>query len=190
MTSAAEQLTMVRGIVTATKDRMESVHVDRKTGYGNINMTPEIWLRDEGGAEHRYSGDMFDAAQLGHDVAVVIKRTSGKPLAFANFTGNFVQDAKELRTSTSFGSILGGAIVVAVVLALPGLFVWVALAESFGLLDAAFTGTGFQIYPVILAVSALVGMKVWAKRYRKRTDTLKAEIDSLLVAAQAEKRLD
>jgi hypothetical protein len=165
---------------------MGSVRVDRKTGYGNIRTTPELWLRDAGGTEHRYSGDLFGAAQPGHDVAVVIKRTSGRPIAFANFSSNWVQDAKELRTSTSFGSILGGAIGAAVILALPGLFVWGALAEPFGLLDAAFTGTGFQIYGVVLLVCAFIGVNIWAKGYRERTDALKAEIDSLLIAAQAE----
>jgi len=114
----------------------------------------------------------------------VIKRTSGKPVAFANFTSNFVQDAKELRTSTSFGSILGGAIIAAIVLALPGLFVWGALAEPLGLLDAAFTGTGFQIYGVVLLVCAFIGMNIWAKGYRTRTDALKTEIDRLLVEQQ------
>ena len=186
MTSETGQLTLIRGTVTATKDRMESVHVDRKTAYGNIRTTPELWLRDAGGTEHRYFGDLFDAAQPGQDVAVVIKRTSGKPVTFANFTSKVVQDAKELRTSTSFGSILGGAIGAAVVLALPGLFVWGALAKPFGLLDAAFTGTGFQIYALVLVVCAFIGVNVWAKGYRERTDALKAEIDSLLVAAQAE----
>lgn len=187
MTSAAGQLTLIRGTVTATKDRMESVRVDRKTGYGNIRTTPELWLRDDSGTEHRYSGDLFSAVQPGNDVAVVVKRTSGKPVAFANFTSNFVQDDKELRASTSFGSILGGSIIAAVVLALPGLFVWSALAELFGLLDAAFTGTGFQIYGIVLLVCAYIGVNVWAKGYRERTDALKAEIDNLLVAAQAEK---
>lgn len=184
MTSPAGQLTLVRGTVTAIRDRMESVRVDRKTGYGKIRTTPDLWLRDEGGTEHRYSGDLFGAAQPGHDVAVVIKRTSGKPVAFANFTSNWVQDAKELQTSTSFGSILGGAIGAAVVLALPGLFVWGALAEPFGLLDAAFTGTGFQIYAVLLLVCAFIGVNAWAKGYRERTDALKAEIDRLLVEQQ------
>lgn len=186
MTSAAGQLALVRGIVTATKDRIGSVHVDRKTSYGNIRTTPELWLRDKDGEEQRYSGDLFGVAQPGHDVAVVIKRDSGKPVAFANFTSNVVQDAKELRTSTSLGSILGGSIIAAIVLALPGLFVWGALAEPFGLLDAAFTGTGFQIYGIALLVCTFIGVNVWAKGYRERTDALKAEIDSLLVAAQTE----
>ena len=186
MTSAAGQLALIRGTVTATKDRMDSVRVDRKTGYGNIHTTPEIWLRDEGGTEHRYSGELFGAAQPGHDVAVVIKQASGKPVAFANFSSNFVQNAKELRTSTSFGSTLGGSIIAAVVLALPGLFVWSALAETFGFLDAAFTGVGYQIYMVVLMFCAFIGVNVWAKGYRERTEPLKAEIDSLLVAAQAE----
>lgn len=50
MTSSAGQLTLIRGTVTAAKDRMETVRVDRKTGYGNIRTTPELWLRDESGA--------------------------------------------------------------------------------------------------------------------------------------------
>lgn len=186
MISASRQLALVRGIVTATKERMNSVHVDQKTGYGRINTTPELWLRDIDGTEHHYSGDMFDAAQPGHEVAVVIKRASGKPVAFANFTGNFVQDARELRYSTTLSANLTGTFFLTLILAVPGLFVWSALAEPFGLMDAAFSATGFQVYIVVLAACVFGGVKVWSKGYRERTDALKAEIDSLLVAAQTE----
>ncbi|MHA3915819.1 hypothetical protein [Halovulum sp. GXIMD14793] len=187
MKRTTEHLTLVRGTVTATRERLGSVNMNRKTGYGSVNTTSELWIRDSSNTEHQFYGDMFDAAQPGHDVAVVIKRSSGKPVAFANFTADFVRDAKELRTSTSFGSILAGAIGVTFILSLPGLIIWGALAETFGLLDAAFTGTGFQIYLVLMVVCAVFGIKVWAKGYRERTDVLKAEVDRLLILEQEAK---
>jgi hypothetical protein len=186
MSSASGQLALVRGTVTASKDRMDSIRVDRKTGDGRVSTTPEMWLRDIDGTEHHYSGDMFDAAQPGHEVAVVIKRASGKPVAFANFTGNFVQDAREIRYSTTIGANLTGTFFLTLILAVPGLFAWGALAEPFGLMDAAFSATGFQVYIVVLAACVFAGVKVWSKGYRERTDALKAEIDSLLVAVQSE----
>ncbi len=42
-----DQLTAVRGIVTACDERLHSVRVDRSTGYGKVNKSPELWLRDQ-----------------------------------------------------------------------------------------------------------------------------------------------
>ncbi len=176
------QLTMVRGVVTAAKEQMHSVRVDRKTGYGRINMTPELWLRDRDGQEHRYQGDMFDAAQPGHDVAVITKRPSGKPVAFANFSTGTVHDGAELNVSISLGSTLISTFGLCVLLVLPGLLVWAALLETVGLGDRAFTAGGFQIYIVVLVACVYAGLTFWSKAYRARSGALREEIDRLLMS--------
>ena len=184
MTDATVQLKMVRGVVTAAREQMHSVRVDRKTGYGRVNMTPELWLRDTDGKEYRYQGDMFNAAQPGHDVAVITKNQSGKPVAFANFTTELVDDGPELSVSTTFGSTLISTFGLCVLLALPGLFVWGMFLETLGLGDKAFTAGGFQIYIIVLVGCVYAGLHFWSKSYRERTDALRKDIDRLLSQAR------
>lgn len=179
------QLTIVRGMVAAAKEQMHSVRVDRKTGYGRINSTPELWLRDEDGIEHRYQGDMFDAAQPGHEVAVITRQVTGKPVAFANFTTGVVHDGDELTVSTSPGSTLISTFGLSLLLALPGALVWATLLGTIGLGDHAFSATGFQLYAVVLIACVYAGLRVWSKGYRERADALRAEIDRLLTSATA-----
>ncbi|PUB13701.1 hypothetical protein [Yoonia sediminilitoris] len=185
MTGYGGNLTIVRGVVTAAKEQMHSVRVDRKTGYSRINATRELWLRCEDGKEHRYQGDMFDAAQPGHEVAVVISTLSGKPVAFANFTTGVVHDGEELNVSTSLGATLISTFGLSLLIALPGLFVWSALLEIIGLGDHAFTGTGFQLYLVTLIACVYAGLTVWSKSYRERSSALRQEIDHLLTRETA-----
>ncbi|WP_299737215.1 hypothetical protein [uncultured Roseobacter sp.] len=184
MTSTGAQLTMVRGIVTTAKEQMQSVRVDRKTGYGRINTTPELWLRDGDDKQHRYQGDMFNAAQPGHDVAVVTKAPSGKPVAFANFTTGVVHDGSELSVSTSLGSNLISTLGLSVFFALPGLFVWGIVLETLGLGEKAFATGGFQVYIVLLVVCVYAGLTFWSKAYRERADALREDVDRLLSQAQ------
>lgn len=184
MTGSGAQLTMVRGIVTAAKEQMHSVRVDRKTGYGRINTTPELWLCDGDAKEHRYQGDMFNAAQPGHDVAVVIKVQSGKPVAFANFTTGVVHDGSELSVSTTLGANLVSTFGLSVLLGLPGLLVWGVVLETLGLGDRAFTAGGFQVYIVLLVACVYAGLTIWSKSYRERADALREDADRLLSQAQ------
>ena len=184
MTDATVQLKMVRGVVTAAREQMHSVRVDRKTGYGRVNTTPELWLRDADGKEHRYHGDMFAAAQPGHDVAVITRKLSGKPVAFANFTTEMVHDGPELSVSTTFGSTLISTFGFCVLLALPGLFVWGILLETLGLGDSAFTPVGFQIFIIVLVGCVYAGLRIWSKSYRARAGTLREDIDRLLSQAR------
>jgi hypothetical protein len=185
MTEATLQLTMVRGVVTTAREQMHSVRVDRKTGYGKVNTTPELWLRDADGKEHRYHGDMFAAAQPGHDVAVIIRKPSGKPVAFANFTTEVVHDGPELSVSTTFGSTLVSTFGLCVLLALPGLFVWGMLLETIGLGNSAFSAGGFQIFAIILVGCVYAGLRIWSKGYRERSGALRKEIDRLLTREAA-----
>ncbi|SFJ86757.1 hypothetical protein [Jannaschia pohangensis] len=176
------QLAMVRGTVTAAKEQIHSVRVDRHSGYGRVNTTPELWLRDEKGQEHRYQGGMFGAAQPGHRVAVVTRRTSGKPVAFANFTTGMVHDGEELTISTSVGSTITSTLGLSVLLALPGALVWAALLDTIGLGDHAFTAAGFQLYAFVLIACVYAGLRIWSRNYRERARALRDEIDRLLTA--------
>lgn len=183
------QLTMVRGTVTAATEHMHSVRVDRRSGYGRINTTPELWVRDTDGREHQYQGVMFATAQPGHEVAVISRSGSGKPLAFANFTNGVVHDSKELTISTSSGSTLISTLVFSLLLALPGALMWAALLNTIGLGDHAFSGIGVQAYAIILIAGVYAGLRVWSKAYRARASTLRSEIDQLLAADTAQKAI-
>ena len=123
-------------------------------------MTPELWLRDKDGKEYRYQGVMFEAAQPGHDVAVIAKHTSGKPVAFANFTTGVVQDSDAMTVNTSKGSTLLSTFGFSMLLALPGLIPWVLITETVGLGDKAFTTGGLQIYIIMLAASVYAGLQL------------------------------
>jgi low affinity Fe/Cu permease len=125
---------------------------------------------------------MFESAQPGHDVVVIANCASGKPMAFANFTTEIVHDAKELTYSTTLAANLSGTLIAALVLALPGLFIWGLIMETIDLGDRAFTAGGLQVFLVLLVVCVYAGVTIYAKSYRERTDALKAKIDRLLLA--------
>uniref|UniRef100_UPI001D09B471 hypothetical protein n=1 Tax=Roseobacter weihaiensis TaxID=2763262 RepID=UPI001D09B471 len=180
MNGTRAHLLLVRGTVTTARDKMQSVRVDRQTGYGRINATPELWLRDEHGKEHRFQGDIFEAAQPAHDVAVISRPSSNRPVAFANFTTGVVHDSDELTISTSIVSTLISTFGLSVLLALPGAFVWATLLNAIGLGDHAFSTTGFEVYALILIACVYAGIAVWSKSYRARAAALRDGIDRFL----------
>ncbi|GFE65097.1 hypothetical protein [Litoreibacter roseus] len=180
MTVVTASLDVVRGIVTACKKQMDSVRINQTTGYGKINGTCELWLRDSAGHEHRYQGELFEAAQPGHEVAVVSDRTSGKLLAFANLTTQKVHDAAELSVKTTPGATLISTFGFSLLLAFPGLFPWFMMLDAIGLADNAFSAAGLQNYVVLLLGCVFAGVTIWSKRYEERTARLKAEINRVL----------
>jgi hypothetical protein len=180
MIAAEVSLHVVRGTVTVAKEQVHSVRVNQTTGYGKINSTPELWLRDSDGHEHRYEGQFFGATQIGHDVAVVSDRTSGKLIAFANLTTQKVHEVANLTIKTTPGATLVSTFGFSLLLALPGLFLWFMTLDAIGLADSAFSATGLQIYVVLLFVCAFAGVTIWSKRYEERIARLKAEIDRVL----------
>lgn len=188
MNGTRAQLLLVRGTVTTAREKMQSVRVGRQSGCGRINTTPELWIRDVDGKEHRYQGDIFSAAQPGHEVAVISRPGSEKPLAFANFTTGMVHDGDELTVSTSMGSTLISTLGLCVLLALLGALVWGALLNTFGLGDHAFSGAGFQIFAVVLIACVYAGLRAWSKGYRERAGALRDEIDHLLIRAAGTER--
>ncbi|WP_372572631.1 hypothetical protein [Ruegeria jejuensis] len=184
MTVVSGQLDLVRGTVTSRSDTLDSVRVDRKTGYGKINKILELWLRDASGTEHRYQGNLFEAARAGHDVAVVVRKSSGKPVAFVNLTTGVVHEDRELTVKTTVQARLFDTFWFSLLGALPGLFVWYALLDVVGLSDSAFSAVGLQIYILVLSVSVFSGLTVWSKGYADRTEKLRHEIDSLIEQSQ------
>lgn len=106
-------------------------------------------------------------------------------MAFANFTTGLVHDGVDLNASTSLGATLMSTFGLSVLLAPPGLLVWGAVLEVFGLGERAFTAGGFQIYIVLLAASVYAGLTIWSKGYRERSGVLQQEIDHLLSQANA-----
>jgi hypothetical protein len=180
MTTATASLDVVRGIVTACKKEMDSVRVNQTTGYGKISSTCELWLRDSAGHDHRYQGELFEAAQPCHEVAVVSDRTSGKLIAFANLTTQKIHETAELTVKTTPGAILASTFGFSLLLALPGLFPWFMILDAIGLADHAFSATGLQIYVVLLLGCVFGGVTIWSKRYEERTARLKVEIDRVL----------
>lgn len=103
---------------------------------------------------------------------------------FANFTTGVVQDGDEMTVSTFMSSTLVSTFGFSVLLALPGLIPWLLITETIGLGDKAFTAGGLQIYILVLAASVYAGLQVWSKHYRKRTATMRAEIDRMLSQLQ------
>ncbi|MDA7966265.1 hypothetical protein [Ruegeria sp.] len=180
MTTAEVSLHVIRGVVMDRKEQLQSVHVNKTTGYGRINKTTELWLQDSAGCEHRYQGDLFDAARPGHEVAVFSDRASGKLVAVANLTTQRIHEAASLNINTTFGANLFSTFGLGFLLALPGLFPWYMIMDAIGLSGRAFSATSLQIYIVMLLVCVFVGLKIWTKRYEERTARLKAEVDRVL----------
>ncbi len=175
-----DQLTAVRGIVTACDERLYSVRVDRSTGYGKVNKSPELWLRDQAGREHRYQGDLFEAAQPGHEATVVLRQSTGKPIAFANHATGMVHEDRELTTKTSVPARLVDTFGISLLCALPGLIPWFAILDTIGLGDKAFSASALQVYVLLLAGCVYGGLSVWSKGYAERVDKLRSEIDRLI----------
>ncbi|WP_371168806.1 hypothetical protein [Aliiroseovarius sp. 2305UL8-7] len=178
------QLKVVRGVVTAWKEQLHSVHVDRSSGYGKINKTPELWLRDATGRERQFQGDLSDAAQPGHDVAVVIRRSNAKPIAFANMTTGIVHEGRDLTVQTSVQARLLDTFAFSLLCALPGLFPWFAILDAIGLGDSAFSAPALQIYVVVLVAGVYAGLTIWSKGYAERTEKLRSEMDRLIARTE------
>lgn len=182
MMTGSDQLNIVRGLVIRRNEQLHSVRVNRGTGYGQINSTPELWIRDGVGQEHRYQGDLFEAVQEGHEVAIITKQGSGNLVAVANLSTRKIHEASELTVSTTPGATLASTFGISVLLALPGLIPWVMMMSIFGLDDTAFSTTGLQIYLVILVACVFTSIRAWSKRYTERIARIRADIDRTLSA--------
>ena len=180
MSSVGASLDVVWGEVTAYDERVQSVRVNQTTGYGQVHATPELWIRDNKGQEHRYQGELFRSARVGHQVAVISDRVSRKTIAFANLTTQIVHDAPELSAQKTPTAILFHTFGVSLLLAIPGLFAWFSLLDTVGLADSALSGWGFKAYIFLLPICVFSGVMIWSRRQDERTEQLKVQISRVL----------
>lgn len=173
-------LNVVRGVLTACKEQMCSVRINRTTGHGSIETAPEFWLRDSAGHEHLYQGELFRAAQPGHDIAVISDATNGSLVAVANLTTQRIHDGPELTIKTTPSASLISTLGFTLLLILPGLIPWFMLLDALGLGEDAFSSTGLQVYAVLLVVCVFRVIIIWSRRYEERAARTKAEIDRVL----------
>jgi hypothetical protein len=174
---------VIRGNVVGIVDRVER-EVNRRTrGVERSRQWREMALREAGGQEHTFVGEVLDRARHGDDVAVVWAPVGREPVALANLTAQCLQlhgsadpDAPEGKLSTAF--------LVAVVGALPGLLVYYAiLAVVFPNMSDSMSATVLKSYPFVLLPAAWwisTWLTAWAQ---ERAERVSKEIERALVAA-------
>ncbi len=174
---------VIRGNVVEIVDRVER-EVNRRTRrVERSRQWREMTLRETGGQEHTFVGEVLDRARHGDDVAVVWAPVGREPVALANLTGQCLQLHGSADPDTPEGK-LSAAFLVAVVGALPGLLVYYAiLAVFFPSMSDGMLATALKFYPFVLVPAAwwisrrLTG---WAQERAKRVSK---EVEQALVAA-------
>ena len=174
---------VIRGNVVDIVDRVER-EVNRRTRrVERSRQWREMTLREAGGQEHTFVGEVLDRARHGDDVAVVWAPVGREPVALANLTAQCLQlhgaadpDTPEGKLSTTF--------LVAVVGALPGLLVYYAiLAVFFPNMNDSMSATALKFYPFALLPAAWwisTRLTAWAQ---ERAERLSKEVEQALVAA-------
>ncbi len=111
---------VIRGNVVDIVDRVER-EVNRRTRrVERLRQWREMTLRETGGQEHTFVGEVLDRARHGDDVAVVWAPVGREPVALANLTGQCLQLHGSADPDTPQGK-LSGAVLIAFFGALPGL---------------------------------------------------------------------
>ena len=174
---------IIRGNVVDIVDRVER-EVNRHTRrVERSRKWREMTLRETGGQEHTFVGEVLDRARHGDDVAVVWAPVGREPVALANLTAQCLQLHGSADPDTPEGK-LSTAFLVAVVGALPGLLVYYAiLAVFFPNLSDSMSATALKFYPfVLLPVAWWISARltVWAQ---ERAERISKEVEQALVAA-------
>ena len=121
---------VIRGNVVDIVDRVER-EVNRRTQrVERSRQWREMTLREAGGQEHTFVGEVLDRARHGDDVAVVWAPVGREPVALANLTAQCLQLHGSADPDTPKGK-LSTAFLVAVVGAVPGLLVYYAILAVF-----------------------------------------------------------
>ncbi|MEJ6389830.1 hypothetical protein [Gymnodinialimonas ulvae] len=174
---------VIRGNVVDIVDRVER-EVNRRTRrVERSRQWREMTLRETGGQEHTFVGEVLDRARHGDDVAVVWAPIGREPVALANLTAQCLQLHGSADPDTPEGK-LSTALLVAVVGALPGLLVYYAiLAMFFSNLSDSMSATALKFYPLVLLPAAWwISTKLtgWA---HDRAERVSKEVEQALVAA-------
>lgn len=113
---------VIRGNVLDIVDRVER-EVNRRTRrVERSRQWREMTLREVGGQEHTFVGEVLDRARQGDDVAVVWAPVGREPVGLANLSAQCLQLHGSADPDTPEGK-LSAAFLVAVIAALPGLLV-------------------------------------------------------------------
>jgi hypothetical protein len=131
----AQRVTVLSGTVITRGERVTgsgSVY----DGHGGITVSsiPDVWLRDDAGREHHLEGHLLSDCRAGHRIAVFWDRRGKQPMiAMSNLSTGTWYGTPDLMKDSTVGSILSAGIVLAAVLAIPGLLLWAWLLNSFGI---------------------------------------------------------
>ena len=174
---------VIRGNVVDIVDRVER-EVNRRTRrVERSRQWREMTLREEGGQEHTFNGEVLDRARHGDDVAVVWAPVGREPVALANLTGQCLQLHGSADPDTPQGK-LSAAMLVALIGALPGLLVYYAiLVVLFPNMSDGMSATALRFYPfVLLPATWWISTKLtnWAQ---ERAERVSKEVEQALVAA-------
>lgn len=174
---------VIRGNVVEIVDRVER-EVNRRTRrVERSRQWREMTLRETGGQEHTFVGEVLDRARHGDDVALVWAPVGREPVALANLTAQCLQLHGSADPDTPEGK-LSTAFLVAVVGALPGLLVYYAvLAVFFPNMSDSMSATALKSYTFVLLPAAWwisTRLTAWAQERAKRVSK---EVERALVAA-------
>ena len=174
---------VIRGNVVDIVDRVER-EVNRRTRrVERLRRWREMTLREAGGQEHKFVGEVLDRARHGDDVAVVWAPVGREPVALANLTAQCLQLHGSADPDTPEGK-LSAAFSVAVVGALPGLLVYYAiLAVFFPNMSDITSATALKFYPFVMLPTAWWISTRLTALAQERAERLSKEIEQALVAA-------
>lgn len=174
---------VIRGNVVDIVDRVER-EVNRRTRrVERSRRWREMTLREAGGQEQTFVGEVLDRARHGDDVAVVWAPVGREPIALANLTAQCLQLHGSADPDTPEGK-LSTAFLVAVVGALPGLLVYYAiLAVFFPNMSDSTSATALKFYPFVLLPAAWwISTRLTASA-QERAKRVSKEVEQALVAA-------
>ncbi len=174
---------VIRGTVMDIVDRVEREVNLRTRRVERSRQWREMTLREAGGQEHTFVGEVLDRARHGDDVAVVWAPVGREPVAMANLTAQCLQlhgsadpDAPEGKLSTAF--------LVAVVGALPGLLVYYAILAVFvPNMSDSMSATALKFYPILLLPAAWWISTKFTGWALDRAERVSKEVEQALVAA-------
>ncbi|MEO9517546.1 MAG: hypothetical protein ABJH45_10175 [Paracoccaceae bacterium] len=174
---------VIRGNVVDIVDRVEREVNRRNRRVERSRQWREMTLREAGGQEHTFVGEVLDRARHGDDVAVVWAPVGREPVALANLTGQCLQLHGSADPDTPEGK-LSAVVLVALIGALPGLLVYYTImAVFFPNMSDSMSATALKFYPFVLLPAAWWISTKWTTWARERAERVSKEIEQALVAA-------
>lgn len=174
---------VIRGNVVDIVDRVER-EVNRRTRrVERSRQWREMTLRETGGQEHTFVGEVLDRARHGDDVAVVWASVGREPVALANLTDHCLQLHGSADPDMPAGK-LSTVLLVALIGAVPGLLVYyMFLAILFPDMSESMSAAALKFYPLaLLPIAWWISSKLIAAAF-DRAKRVSREVEQALVAA-------